>query len=156
MSKLIVTIGVSASGKTTWSKDHVKLYPHIIRLSTDECRHVLTGDEGNQECSHKVFESIYLITEHLLNQGKDVLIDSTAYSIKNRKRFIEIAKRTNSEVEAHVFGQSLKFVEILDRNNNRDRKVPENVIIRQLSNFEMPTTDEGFDLIVINNYVDNS
>jgi len=39
---------------------------------------------------------------HLLKQGKDVLIDATNYNKKNRKRFLEIAKKHNVQFVAKV------------------------------------------------------
>lgn len=144
MSRLIILCGVSASGKTTWSKNYCKQFPHVVRFSTDECRKIVSGDESNQECSYKVFESIYLMTEHLLEQGKEVLIDCCNYSKKNRKRFIAIAKRYQALVECIVVGSDLTLAELIQRNEQRERKVPINVIQRQFEGFEEPELNEGF------------
>lgn len=147
MSKLILMVGVAGSGKSTWSQAYVKLFPHVIRLSTDECRAIAGVSEGDQFVSHKVFESIYLITEHLLKQEEYVLIDATNYNKKNRKRFIEIAKKHNVRCHAIFIGEHLTLGELLERNDKRDRKVPKEIIERQINGLEAPTLEEGFDAI---------
>lgn len=152
MNKLILMCGVAGSGKTVYSKDYIKLFPHIIRLSTDECRAIAGVNEGDQTVSYKVFESLYLITEHLLHQGETILIDATNYNKKNRKRFLDIAKTNNVEIEAIVVNNHLTFSKLMERNNKRDRKVPTEVLDKQFNGFEEPTTEEGFNLI---KYVNN-
>jgi predicted kinase len=146
-------VGVAGSGKTTWSKEYVKKFPNNIRLSTDECRAIAGVSEGDQTVSHVVFNSIYLITEHLLKQGRDVIIDATNYNRKSRKRFVDIAKKTNSTVGAVMVGGQLSISALIQRNNNRDRKVPEDVIKRQHTEFQIPHIDEGFDAL---NLVENN
>lgn len=147
MGKLILCVGVSGSGKTTWSKSYIGFSSDVIRISTDECRAICGTDESDQTVSAQVFKSIFLITEHLLNQGKDILIDSTNYNRKSRKEFLDIAKRTNSECHAVVFGVRLPLSEIKERNRKRNRVVPDEVIEKQFMSFQVPTIEEGFKII---------
>ncbi len=148
MNKLILMVGVSGSGKTTYSKDFVSLFPHFVRLSTDECRAIVGVGEHDQTVSHKVFASIYLMTEHLLRQGKSVIIDATNYCKKHRKPFLEMADEIGAETEAIIIGSDLTFNQIQERNLGRkERQVPKEIIIRQLDGFQNPTHEEGFNYI---------
>jgi len=140
---LILMVGCVASGKTRFSKDYVSLNPSVVRLSTDEFRAIVGNGEGDQTVSGKVFQTVYAVTEHLLKQGKSVLIDACNYHLKARKDFLDIAKRCDAETAAYVFRVPLDVLKL--RNKGRVRQVPEDVIEKQFNNFVIPTVGEfGF------------
>lgn len=44
MQEVIINIGVSGSGKTTWSTDFMKKNPNYVRINRDDIRKTLKGD----------------------------------------------------------------------------------------------------------------
>lgn len=44
MNKLIVCVGISGSGKSTWSTDYIKNNPNTLRVNRDDIRRCLVGD----------------------------------------------------------------------------------------------------------------
>lgn len=44
MQQIIFNIGVSGSGKTTWTTDQIKNNPNTLRINRDDLRRVLVGD----------------------------------------------------------------------------------------------------------------
>lgn len=137
---LICTVGVSGSGKTTWSKEYCKQNPEVVRLSSDELRAIYGEDESDQTVNYKVFSTLTAITEHLLKQNYSVLIDATNYSIKNRKGFVDIAKKLKHTTVAYVFTASLEICK--QRNKLRERQVKDDIIDRQFQNFKPPVNGE--------------
>ena len=138
--KLILAVGVSNSGKTTWSIDYCK-HNHICRISTDELRAIIGKDESDQTVSHLVFRTAETMTEYFFQQGLSVLIDATNYSVKNRKNFIKLARKYNAVICAYVFNKC-SLDELKARNQARARQVPDDVIERQFNNLVIPTKEE--------------
>lgn len=149
MSNVIILSGISGSGKSTVAlKINNETGAYII--STDEFREIISGDVGNQECSHKAFIAAENTLEYLLRRGKDVILDATSLKAKYRKKWIEIAKKYNAAVYGIVLTTPKEVC--LDRDSKRDRKVGAAVIERQFEMWVKPTVDEGFEEILeINN-----
>ena len=137
---LYLTICPSGGGKTTWSKEFILTNPEVVRLSTDECRAIISGSEENQDCNPKVFSTLFITAEHLLRQGYDVLIDACSHTRKNRGEFINIAQKCGVKVRAYIFNTPYEVC--IARNEARERKVPTNIIRKQFDRLELPTLDE--------------
>lgn len=144
---LYLTVGCSGSGKTTWAVDFCKKN-NIVRLSSDELRGVIGGDESNQEVSGQVFSELRHFVEHLLKQGYDVLVDATNCSKKSRSSFVEIARTLGKPIKTVCFFIDVEVAK--KRNKLRARVVPDHVIDRQFSNIEIPSVDEVDFIIFIN------
>ena len=56
---LVVLIGVSGSGKSTFARDHFK--PTEI-ISSDFCRGLVSDDENDQTVSKDAFDVLHFIT----------------------------------------------------------------------------------------------
>ncbi len=141
---LTLLIGVAGSGKSRYGKDFC-LKNDYYYISTDQIRYTLTGDEADQSQNHHVFKLAFSEVDYLLSQNQRVLFDATNYSKKNRKQLIEIGRAANAYISAKVFRTPLAIC--LERNKNRSRVVPTDVIFRQHSNFQYPEFNEGFDSI---------
>lgn len=44
MNNVIITVGISGSGKSTWSTNFIKENPKYLRLNRDDIRKTLVGD----------------------------------------------------------------------------------------------------------------
>ena len=78
-----------------------------------------------------------------LKAGKDVIFDATNLTPKYRKWCLD----TKAEHIAVFVNTPLK--ECLKRNSERERVVPPEVIERASKRLVPPTTDEGFDSVII-------
>ena len=139
---LVLMCGICGSGKTQLSQylvDHKGL-TSIIRISSDELRAVIGKGEGDQGASKKVFQVMRYMTTYFLKDGYTVIIDALNYRPKNRKDFINIARELNVEVMAYCL--DIPFEVCMERNKNRERVVPESVLLRQRDNLEWPTESE--------------
>jgi len=156
MNILYLTIGAPVSGKTTFAKELLKnafINPKsnpLHYLSSDELRAQLGKDENDQSVIPQVFDHIKKKVVEYLEIGDSVLIDATNINKKDRKYYIDVAKRNNAKVIGFVCHATKD--ELIERNIKRGesggRNVPVWVIEKMLSKYEPPTTDEGFDEII--------
>lgn len=135
-----VMIGAPASGKSTYAQN---LQGRIV--SSDAIRAELYGDESIQGNSADVFKVFYNKARAELAKGNDIILDATNLTIKNRKNVFNNLKGYNCKYIAVVCSSSLET--LLERNKNRFRVVPENVVARMYKSFQEPSYEEGFDEI---------
>jgi protein phosphatase len=149
MNTLYLTIGAPGSGKSTYSKNFIK-DKDIEYLSSDELRAQLGKDESDQTVTGQVFDHIKKKVVEYLEMGDSVLIDATNINKKDRKYYIDTAKRNNATVIGLVCHATKD--ELIERNIKRGesggRNVPVWVIEKMLNKYEPPTTEEGFDKII--------
>lgn len=151
MQRLIVLVGVPASGKSTIA-ENIKDESFDIH-SSDAIRKELYGSEQILGNPAEIFNLMYKRTLDSLNSGKNVIYDSTNISRKDRIRLLNfISKINNLSKECIIAAATIDT--IFERNKNRERKVPENVILNMLKNFNMPLINEGFDNITVVNTSD--
>lgn len=141
----IMLIGPAGCGKSTladsfWSSDKYEI------VSSDEIREELYGDAAIQRNPREVFEIMHSRTIKYLEEGTHVVYDATNLTYKNRKSILDKVKPLANCI-AMVVATPLDT--ILEQNRSRERVVPEDVIMRQLQQFEMPTLNEGFNMVQI-------
>lgn len=144
MNKLIVLVGLPASGKSTYAREHLQDENTII-LSSDKLREELLGDERCQENNDLVFRTLYQRAKEHLLQGKNVVIDATNINIKARRSILSNFVKMNIERVAIVF--ATPFERCLEKDILRERTVGEEVVRKFLYRFEIPMEYEGFDEI---------
>ena len=140
-------VGISGSGKSTFCSG-LKTSLNAELVETDAIRVELTGNAEDQSQNARVLFCVARRrVDNLLSQGKNTVIDATSVSVRDRKDWIDIAKKNNAEVRAYFVDTPIDVAK--QRNRKRDRKVPEDVIDRQASRLQPPTKSEGFDLVVV-------
>jgi predicted kinase len=142
MSKmeLIVMCGLPGSGKSTYAKYNYE-NPYVV-VCADEYRKVLTGTDFYAPAENIVSQMVGVTVEVMLKRLGRVVLDMTCLRIKTRKRWIEMADRCDVPVSCTWMDATLEHC--LKTNRNRDRQVPEDIIIGMHDRFEPPTEDEGF------------
>ena len=147
---LIVLGGLPASGKSTyagWLEDS----GIFRRVCPDLIRKRLYGDENIQGDGKRVFE----ITFHDMKEygclGENVVFDATNINSNRRK---ELVKEMRPYFDIIIFKWfDTPLVICRERNRQRERQVPFDVMLRMDCNFEEPTMKEGWDYIEkIENY----
>lgn len=107
----------------------------------------MTGNEENQDKNKDVFEVAFERIKANLQNNKNVVFDATNINYRNRKDTVGRFRKYADKIEC-IFVYAT-YEECLERNNKRDRKVPEEVIKRMYMNFFVPQKFEGFDKITI-------
>jgi len=126
---LIVLIGASGSGKSTFAAKHFK--PTEI-VSSDRCRGLVSDDENNQSASADAFAlARYMISQRLKN-GLLTVIDATNVQEEARKDWIKLAREFHCLPVAIVINIPEKVC--TERNSFReDRNFGKHVIPQQIS-----------------------
>jgi protein phosphatase len=140
---LVVLIGSSGSGKSTFARRH--FLPTEI-ISSDHCRALIADDENDQSATQAAFEIVHAIADRRLSAGRLAVIDATSVEPESRASLIALAKRQ------HVFAVAIVFdvptAACIARNERRtDRRLPAGVIQRQQSAMRRSMSklnDEGF------------
>ena len=144
MSKLIMLVGVAGSGKSTYAN---KYYSDMEIFSSDKIREELYGDASIQDNPMKVFNILHHRIATALKNGKDVVYDATNLSMKKRMGFLKQYGYFADEKHCIVLITPLK--ECCRRQQTRERRVPYEVIKKQICRFQCPDYYEGWDTIEI-------
>jgi len=144
--KLIVMVGISGSGKSTFV-DGLKTSLNATVVCPDDIRAELTGDAEDQTQNGRVFGIAKRRVGELLLQGKNVVIDATSPAIRDRKDWIKIANESGAIPVAYFVRVDPATAK--SRNAKRTRKVPEWVIDKQFAKLVPPTKSEGFDNVTV-------
>ncbi len=124
---LVVLIGASGAGKSSFAKKHFKSTEVI---SSDFCRGLICDDENNQTVSKDAFAVLHYIAAKRLAAGKLTVIDATNVQKEDRKHLLELAR----EYHCLPVAIALNLPEYIcsDRNLHRpDRNFGIHVIKRQ-------------------------
>ncbi len=86
---LVVLIGVSGSGKSTFARAHFR--PTEV-ISSDFCRGLVADDENDQSASAEAFELLNYIVGKRLKAGRLTVVDATNVQPDSRKPLVAIAR----------------------------------------------------------------
>lgn len=126
--KIILTRGIQGSGKSTWATWLASDSDNYIRVSRDDIRHQMWGRfTGVDEVT--VTEVETAMVRAALRCGYSVIIDA----MHLRQRDINRWQRLGYPVHIKEFHEPLE--ELLDRNEVRDKRVPEDVIRKNYAKF---------------------
>lgn len=145
---LEILIALPAAGKSTYAKNLMKKDPNIVVVSSDAIRKELYGSEEDQSHNQEVFNEVFKRTCAAIKNNKHCIIDATNLSRKRRIAFLK--QFNNCEERATVF--AIPFEVCCERNNSRERTVPQYAMDRMYRSFEPPHWAEGFDFIEVIHY----
>lgn len=144
MSKLIMMVGLPASGKTTLAEKLAEKENAVI-VSSDAMREELFGDVDNQDNNTRLFEEVGKRIKTLLGKDETVVFDATNINRKRRIHFI------NNEIKADekvVYYMNTSLSWCLQRDSRRERHVGAGIIDKMYRNMHIPTKSEGWDEVV--------
>lgn len=144
MVNLFYLIGLPASGKSTWAKEHES--DNTIWLSSDKIRKELFNDEKSQINNKRVFEEMRKRALEYIKKGKNVIFDATNINSKKRRVFLN---QLSINVKKNCIYFATEYLECLYGNENRERKVPIEVIESMYKRLEIPMYFEGWDNISV-------
>lgn len=146
MPTLTMMIGVASSGKSTVS-DQIARKTGAVIVSSDAIRGEIYGDENCQANHAKIFEIVHQRIRSLLKGGSDVIYDATNLSCKRRMAYLRTLKDLEVTKDCVVVVATPEDIE--ERMKSRERKVPMEVVHRQLCQFQCPNYYEGWDNITV-------
>ncbi len=139
----MLAIGLPGSGKTTWFGRR-----GVTPLSSDMLRSVLFDDVEEQRYQGLVFSTLRsLLRARLIARMPWNYVDATNHSPRERRQWIHMARGLGYEVHAVFFDVPLEVC--LERNQRRERVVPEDALRRMAAKLRPPTFEEGFTKIVV-------
>ncbi|MFB7461669.1 polynucleotide kinase-phosphatase [Streptomyces sp. NPDC056188] len=86
---LVVLVGASGSGKSTFARRHFK--PTEI-ISSDFCRGLVSDDENDQGATRDAFDVLHYIAGKRLAAGRRTVVDATSVQQDARRQLIDLAK----------------------------------------------------------------
>jgi protein phosphatase len=86
---LVVLIGVSGSGKSTFGRAHFR--PTEV-ISSDFCRGLVADDENDQAATPEAFELLHYIVGKRLKAGRLTVVDATNVQPEARRQLVAVAR----------------------------------------------------------------
>jgi predicted kinase len=143
LKKLILLVGIPASGKSTLAGKLLQKGYTII--NADTIRFELYGNELEQGNPQDVFALFFERLEALLKDEKEIVVDNTNLKLAHRKQILDRAHKFGyQDIQLWVLDVPLDVC--LQRNAARERKVEEDVLANMFMTFNRsgrPRKEEG-------------
>jgi|UPI00036078CE protein phosphatase len=97
---LVVLIGVSGAGKSTFARKH---FQNFEIISLDFCRGLVSNDENNQSASKEALDVLRYIVAKRLAIGKLTVVDAINVYPADRKELVQLAR------QYHFFPVAIAF-----------------------------------------------
>ncbi|MEM9917306.1 MAG: polynucleotide kinase-phosphatase [Bacteroidota bacterium] len=140
---LVVLVGTSSSGKSTFAHKHFKATEII---SSDYCRALVSDDENSLHANKDTFELLHYILRKRLKNGLLTVVDATNVQMEARRALVQIAREYHCLPVAVVLNTPLDVCR--KRSEERpDRHLPRHVIpnqYRQMKRSLRRLKKEGF------------
>lgn len=158
--KAYITVGLPASGKTTWAKEFEYKNSNdnnvIVRINNDDIRNAIYQQSNNRTWTPKVESQVKNIRENLISARADVkadiIIDNTHLNPKTLNQIQEFCKSKGYEIEIVDF-KHVSLDECIKRDSLREdfSKVGEKVIRDMHDKFMKTPVDRDLPQFVPNN-----
>ena len=143
---LEILIGLPGSGKSAYAKEKELEEDNVVVVSSDSIRKEILGDVNDQSQNDKVFSVLLKKCLEGVRDNKRVIVDATNLNRKRRINFINEFPM-GTKIIATVF--AIPFSICCERNNNRERTVPLEIMERMYRTFTPPTREEGYSDIAL-------
>ena len=95
---LVVLVGVSGSGKSTFARTHFK--PTEV-VSSDFCRGLVADDENDQSATPDAFDVLHYIVGTRLRRGLLTVVDATNVQQDARASLVKLAREPRRAGRRH-------------------------------------------------------
>ena len=142
-------VGLPGSGKSKIAEEL-----NGIVFSSDSLRKELWGSEEIQGDNQELFSILHQRISRHVRMGKKCMYDATNIKAKRRKAFLKEIEKIDCKKICIFVATDINVC--LNRNDERDKKVPYEVIKRMYLSFDVPQYREGWDEIVIQRTLDEN
>ena len=143
MKKLILLVGIPASGKTTLANKLAQ--KGFDCINADAIRGELYGDELEQGDPEHVFSVFFERLDGMMKDEKDIVVDNTNLKVAHRKQILDRGHKFGyGDIQLWVLDVALDVC--LQRNALREKKVQEDVLANMFMTFNRsgrPRKEEG-------------
>ncbi|KND32813.1 polynucleotide kinase-phosphatase [Streptomyces acidiscabies] len=87
---LVVLVGASGSGKSTFAARHFK---RTEIISSDFCRGLVSDDENDQSATKDAFDVLHYIAGKRLAAGRRTVVDATSVQPDARRQLVDLARK---------------------------------------------------------------
>lgn len=146
--KVIFSIGLPGSGKSTYYKNNLTNKDHFVILSSDEIRESkYLGMEYTDDIQKDTKRTLELKLIELIKQKKyqNIILDTTYYNSKEKRR--DLIEKIDTEVKDteyifNVFNIGVKDCVKRDSLRDKNRKVGEEIILKLYKQLDIPVGRE--------------
>lgn len=153
MPTIYMMIGAPGSGKSTYAEEVLKNELNLTDesiVSSDRIREECFGDINDQTHNQGVFSILHSRVRTLFDSGKDVIIDATNMSYKDRSKTRNSLGRNYPIDVAYVMATPVTLCAY--RDSDRDKQVGLYVIQRFIRKFEFPYPGEFKEVRIVHTY----
>lgn len=139
MGKIIMTMGLPASGKSTWAKEQVlSSQGDVVRVNKDDLRmmvHIGQHSKGREKLIKLLRNDIVC---RAIEMGKTVIVDDTNFHPSHYYTLKEIAESLDAEFEVNDSFLQVPLEECIIRDSKREASVGRDVIIGMYNEYLKP------------------
>lgn len=128
MRKVLICLGIPASGKSTWAKEQVAKDPNLVRINRDDLRHMAVNyvhNKGNEALMVKFRDKLL---EESLFSGRDVIIDDTNFGNFEKIKLLVQSFHLNDDVTIEEVPFYIELKEAIERDSKRPSPVTPPVV----------------------------
>jgi len=132
-NKIILTLGIPASGKSTWSKEYVRRNNDYVRVCRDDYRLMLAQSQALDPKGERLVTQ--LVENAITNASNfkfNVIVDQTNVNIKYLDEMVDFCQNL-ADVEFKIFDVPVELA--IERDAKREGKVGEDVIRKMYKNY---------------------
>ena len=144
MNKLILTVGIPGSGKSTWSQQYIRENLNTVRVNSDRLREMLFAynpyrmkeywsDSNLQDRESIVRKLVRDMASNLLSKGHDVIIDAMHLDKNVIIKMKAVAELNQASILIKEFNTPLDTC--IRRDQQRERHVGKIYIIQKQEQF---------------------
>ena len=151
---VLMMVGVPGSGKSTWIRNYVTLFPDTVVASTDRIIEKYAFENGTTY--NAVFNTLIKDAEKMMNEDidraiqeqKNIIWDQTNLTVKTRfrklSRFPYHYHRYAMFMETPPSNEHKYFLNSAER---AGKDIPEHILESMIDSVQPPTLEEGFDRV---------
>lgn len=141
-AKVILTVGISNCGKSTWAREYIAKNPMFTEVNRDDLRIAFFCDgkrseyvnyKFSKERENMITECAVVNAEFAVKNGQGVIISDTNLNSKTRAFWKDWAVKKGIPYEEVVFDVPLHVC--VARNRKRDITLPERVLFQQYKSY---------------------
>lgn len=137
MSKMILVFGLSAAGKTSFTREFAKRNNYLY-FNPDDFYALYNGDECIHENEFDVWIALYRAIHMAELQHKDIVVDTDAPTCSHRSQFIDWFPSFEHHLIYIFTDEALR----IKNNETRKRRIPDAQIKRQKERFKEFNAEE--------------